>query len=138
MQSKTITIQADIAKEPENVWEYWTKPEHITQWNFASDDWCCPSARNDLRVGGRLETRMEAKNGSFGFDFGGTYDEVEVPKRIAYTLDDGRKVITTLEPKESGTHMITLFDPESQNPIDMQRDGWQAIMNNFKKYVEGL
>lgn len=137
METKPITIAANINARIDKVWDYWNNPEHITQWNFASDDWCCPRSSNDLRVGGKLNSRMEAKDGSFGFDFEAIYDEVIEQKRIAYTMLDGRKAITDFSETDGGTHVTTSFDPDTQNPIDMQRDGWQAILGNFKKYVEG-
>jgi uncharacterized protein YndB with AHSA1/START domain len=113
-------------------------PEHITKWNFASDDWCCPRASNDLKKGGKYAARMEAKDGSFGFDFEAIYDKVDNQKEIAYTMGDGRQAVTTFEDLGGKTKVTTIFDAESQNPVEMQRDGWQAIMNNFKKHVEGL
>lgn len=126
------TIEADVAK----TWDYWTGPEHITQWNFADESWHCPSAENDLRVGGKLKSRMEAKDGSFGFDFEAIYDEVVEHKKIVYTLGDGRQVDTVFEALGDSTKMVTVFDAEEQNPLEMQKGGWQAILNNFKKYTE--
>lgn len=126
------TVNAPIAK----VWEYWTEPEHITQWNTASDDWHTPSATNDLREGGSFTARMEAKDGSFGFDFGGTYTKVTKHAQIDYTMGDSRKVSVTFEDQEGKTHITETFDPETQNSPEMQRQGWQAIMDNFKKHVE--
>ena len=131
-----ISIQTTVEADAQKVWDYYTLPEHITKWNFASDDWHCPSAENDLRPGGRYKTRMEAKDGSFGFDFEATYDEVINQKKIVYTLDDGRKVDTDFESLDGKTKVTTVFDAESENSVDMQRDGWQAILNNFKKYTE--
>lgn len=136
MEPTKITIEAEIAADPKKVWEYWTKPEHITGWNFASDDWQCPSAENDLKVGGKYKARMEAKDGSFGFDFECIYDEVIDQKRIAYTIGDGRKVITDFAQNGGSTKVTTTFDAENQNPVEMQKNGWQAILNNFKKYTE--
>ncbi|SMD33078.1 Uncharacterized conserved protein YndB, AHSA1/START domain [Reichenbachiella faecimaris] len=137
MKTTKINIETFVSSAGKKVWDCWTKPEHITQWNFASDDWRCPSAQNDLSVGGKYSARMEAKDGSFGFDFEATYDEVIDQKKIAYTMSDGRQAITTFESTAGVTKIHTVFDAESENPIDMQRDGWQAILNNFKKYVEG-
>ncbi len=131
-----ITIEAIVNANPDKVWSYWNESEHITQWNFASDDWCCPSAENDLRVGGKLQSRMEAKDGSFGFDFEGTYTQVVPQKKIAYTLEDGRCVTTQFEDNGNKTKITTTFDAESENPIEMQKGGWQAILNNFKKHTE--
>lgn len=136
MSHSKITIDSEISAGVDKVWEYWTNPEHITKWNFASDDWCCPSASNDLIIGGKYMARMEAKDGSFGFDFIATYDNVERLKTLSYTLDDGRKVITQFESMGDMTRVKTCFDAESQNSKDMQRKGWQAILDNFKKYVE--
>ena len=131
-----ITIEASIHATPEQVWQCWTLPEHITKWNQASDDWHTPYAENDLRVGGRFSSRMESKDGKFGFDFGGVYDVVEPPSRLDYTLGDGRVVHITMEPVDGGTHVIETFEAESENSIERQRQGWQAILDNFKRYVE--
>ena len=131
-----ITVETTIHAPIEKVWSYWTEPIHITKWNSASDDWHTPSSENDLRVGGKFTSRMEAKDGSFGFDFGGVYDEVKLNEFISYTIGDGRKVEITFIREENDTKIIEVFDPESENPIDMQQAGWQAILNNFKKYAE--
>lgn len=131
-----ITIKANVKASAKKVWELWTNPKHIVKWNTASDEWHTPKAENDLRVGGKFLSRMEAKDGSFGFDFTGTYDEVEPLKRIAYTMEDGRKAEIDFKENQGNTAIITVFDAESQNPIDMQRDGWQAILDNFKHYTE--
>ncbi|MDT8405062.1 SRPBCC family protein [Sulfuriflexus sp.] len=136
MINEQITIDTVIAAPPEIVWQYWTEPDHIMQWNFASDDWCCQSAENDLKVGGQYRARMEAKDGSFGFDFEAVYDEVSAPNTLTYTMADGRKVATNFEAQGRSTKVTTIFDAEQENAIDMQRDGWQAILNNFKSYVE--
>lgn len=131
-----VTVEASIQAPVEKVWKYWTEPKHITKWNSASEDWHCPSAENDLRVGKRFSSRMEAKDGSFGFDFGGVYDEVKINEAIAYTLGDGKKVDITFISQGKETKVIETFDPESSNPIEMQKGGWQAILDNFKKYTE--
>ncbi len=136
MTSDTITIAALVDAPVERTWRCWTLPEHITRWNFASDDWCCPHAENDLRVGGRYVARMEAKDGSFGFDFEAIYDEVSELRTLAYTMTDGRRVQTLFEAQGDSTHVTTVFDPETENSVDMQRQGWQAILDNFKHYVE--
>ena len=120
----------------EKVWEYWSGPEHITKWCNASPDWHTPSADNDLRTGGKFSTRMEAKDGSFGFDFGGVYDEVITNKLINYTMDDGRKVSIIFKADGDTTKITETFDVEDENPVEMQRDGWQSILNNFKNYTE--
>lgn len=132
----TIKIENAVNVPVETVWEFWTKPEHITKWNNASDDWHTPRAENDLRVGGKFLSRMEAKDGSFGFDFAGVYTEVKTNELIAYTIDDGRNVKVTFEAKDNTTKIITTFEAETQNSIEMQRNGWQAILNSFKKYAE--
>lgn len=136
MNSEQITIQSTIQANSKKVWEDYTKPEHIIHWNFASDDWQCPWAKNDLRVGGKYSARMEAKDGSFGFEFEATYDKVIDQKLISYTMEDGRKASVTFESLENKTQVTIIFDAEDQNPIEMQRGGWQAILDNFKKYVE--
>lgn len=136
MSNTKITIEAEISADTKKVWDYFTKPEHITEWNFASDDWHCPKAENDLRVGGKFKSRMEAKDGSFGFDFEGVYDEVINQKKIGYTMLDGRQVIINFESLANKTKVTTTFDAENENPVEMQRDGWQASLNNFKKYTE--
>lgn len=131
-----ITIETIVNAPVEKVWESWTEPEHIKKWNSASEDWHTPKAENDLRVGGAFSSRMEAKDGSFGFDFGGIYDEVIKHKLIAYTLGDDRKVKVTFEGNGSSTKVTEDFDAENTNPIEMQQGGWQAILDNFKKYTE--
>jgi len=135
-QVKAITVETTVNAPVEKVWTLWSSPEHITKWNTASDDWHTPRAENDLRTGGKFSSRMEAKDGSFGFDFGGVYDDVVNNQRIAYTMGDGRKVDVKFSPVGNTTRIVETFEPESQNPIEMQRGGWQAIMDNFKKYVE--
>ncbi|MGI8636050.1 MAG: SRPBCC family protein, partial [Segetibacter sp.] len=120
----------------EKVWEYWTVARHIEKWNSASDDWHTPRAENDLRVGGKFSARMEAKDGSFGFDFGGVYDAVEKYKFIEYTLGDQRKVSITFTSQGNETKIVETFDGENTHSTEMQRGGWQAILNSFKKYTE--
>jgi uncharacterized protein YndB with AHSA1/START domain len=137
MKTSKITIEATISAAPNKVWAYWTQPEHITKWNFATDDWQCPRAMNDLRVGGKYGARMEAKDGSFGFDFEAVYNEVVDQKKLTYTMEDGRKVTTDFEKLGDKTKVTTVFDAESENSEEMQKSGWQAILNNFKKYTEG-
>ena len=131
-----ITIETVVNAPVEKVWENWNAPEAIIKWNSAHPDWHTPWATNDLRVGGKITSRMEAKDGSMGFDFGGTYDEVELHKTIAYTLGDDRKVRITFTPEGNRTRVTETFDAEDQNPHDMQRAGWQAILDNFKSYTE--
>lgn len=136
MDKTKITIETIISAYTKKVWEYYSAPEHITKWNFASDDWHCPSAENDLRTGGKFKSRMEAKDGSFGFDFEGVYDEVVDHKKIAYTMPDSRQVTTYFENLGDKTKVTTTFDAENENSVEMQRTGWQSILNNFKQYVE--
>lgn len=131
-----VTVQADIQASIEKVWRYWTEPEYITKWNQASEDWHSPSAENDLRVGGKFVTRMEAKDGSMGFDFEGMYDVVKLHEEISYTMEDGRKVMITFVNQGNETKVIETFDAESSHPVEFQQAGWQAIMDNFKKYTE--
>lgn len=131
-----ITVETTVNAPVETVWSYWTEPEHITQWNSASDDWHTPRATNDLREGGMFTCRMEAKDGSAGFDFGGTYTKVLDCRQIDYTMDDGRTVSITFEQQDGHTHITESFDAESENPLEMQRQGWQAILDRFKAYVE--
>ncbi len=132
-----ITIDITILSPVKKVWDCFNAPEHITQWNFAHETWHCPSAANDLKAGGTFKTRMEAKDGSFGFDLEGTYDEVIPYENIKYHLQDGRKVEVIFEAVDENTTKVTeRFDPEKQNSAEMQRDGWYAILNNFHKYVE--
>lgn len=136
MSFEKITIEATINASPSKVWEYYTQPKHIINWNFADPSWCCPSASNDLKVGGKYSARMEAKDGSFGFDFEATYDDVKDKEKLAYTMPDNRTVLVSFDEENGKTKVTTLFDAEGENPIEMQRDGWQAILNNFKSYVE--
>ncbi len=130
-----LTVEVSVNAPIEKVWEFWSKPEHITQWNAASEDWHTPRAENDLRTGGEFSSRMEAKDGSFGFDFAGTYDEVIEHELIAYTIGD-RKVEVVFVPLGDKTLITESFEAESENSLEMQQGGWQSIMDNFKKYVE--
>lgn len=133
---KIIQIKTTINAPVEKVWKYWTSPGHIMQWNNASDDWHTPHAENDLRVGGKFLSRMEAKDRSFGFDFDGVYDQVIAHERIAYTLGDGRKVNFIFSGNGNKTKITEIFDAEKTNSIEMQQAGWQSILDNFKKYTE--
>lgn len=135
--TQPVTVQATINAPIAEVWNKWNAPEHITQWCFASDDWHAPYSENDVRVGGNIKTTMAAKDGSFSFDFGGTYTEVEENRYLAYTLGDGRKVTVLFEEEGDGTNVTETFDPENVHPVDFQQAGWQAILDNFKKYAEG-
>lgn len=134
--NKLITISTTVNAPIEKVWEVWTNPVHIMHWNNASADWQTTFAENDLRKGGSFTSRMEAKDGSFGFDFGGIYDKVTAHEQIAYTMGDGRKVNTSFESDNGSTKVTTVFEPENQNPEEMQRGGWQSILDNFKSYTE--
>lgn len=136
MDTKQITVGATIDAHPQKIWRLWTQPDHIAKWNFANPDWHCPKAENDLRVGGRLCYRMEAKDGSFGFDFEGAYSEIIDQEKIVYTLPDGRVSTTTFENLGDRIKLTTTFDAEQENSLDMQREGRQAIINNFKNYVK--
>jgi uncharacterized protein YndB with AHSA1/START domain len=131
-----IIISSQINAPISKVWEMWTMPSHICRWNFATPEWCCPSCKNDLVLGGKLESRMEAKDGSFGFDFWCTYNDIQVEKNLALTMGDGRKWLVEFESNADGTLVTEHFEPESENPREMQEGGWQAILNNFKAYVE--
>ena len=132
----TITVETIINAPIEKVWECWTKPEHIVQWNNASDDWYTPTATNDLRVGGTFHARMEAKDGSVGFDFIGTYEAVQHHEYIEYALADGRNVSINFTADGDSTRIVEKFGAEDTNPVEMQQAGWQAILDNFKKHVE--
>ncbi|HEX5653265.1 MAG TPA: SRPBCC family protein [Chitinophagaceae bacterium] len=135
-EKTTITVQNTIQAPVHKVWEYWTKPEHITHWNFATDEWHSPWAKSDMRVGGSFSARMEARDGSMGFDFGGVYDAIRENEYIEYTLGDGRKVKIHFIPEGNATKVVESFEAESENSIELQRGGWQAILDNFKKYTE--
>ncbi len=137
MTSQQITIDTTIGAPVERVWEAYTTPADITRWNFASDDWCCPSAEADLKVGGAYRARMEAKDGSFGFDFEAVYEALAPYEALTLAMSDGRRARTTFETVGGSTRVKTTFDAEDQSSIEMQRDGWQAILNSFKSYVEG-
>jgi uncharacterized protein YndB with AHSA1/START domain len=134
---KTVMVQTVIKAPVEKVWRLWTTPEHITKWNNASDDWHTPRAENDLRAGGKFFCRMEAKDGSSGFDFVGTYDEIKKNELVSYTMEDERKVkVTFSKNNDAETEVVETFEAESANPVEMQCAGWQAILDNFRKYVE--
>ncbi|GEO11663.1 SRPBCC family protein [Segetibacter aerophilus] len=135
-EKETITVEATVKAPVEKVWSFWSEPQHIKKWNNASDDWHTPQAENDLRVGGKFSARMEAKDGSFGFDFGGVYNEVKENEYIEYTIGDGRKVQVSFVPNGNETKVVETFEAESTHSIELQRGGWQAILDNFKKYTE--
>ncbi len=131
-----VTVETTVQAPIEKVWDYLTQPAHITKWNFASHDWCCPTATNDLKVGGKFSYRMESKDGRHGFDFGGVYTLVEPQHKISYKLADDRTVDITFVTQGNTVKVMETFAAESQNTIEMQRSGWQSILNNFKKHVE--
>ena len=135
MTTQSITVETTVAALVTVVWDAYITPEDIMQWNFASPDWCCPRAEVDLRNGGALSFRMEARDGSMGFDFAGTYEEVDAPGGVTIKLDDGRLSRTTFEAEGDGTRVRTVFEPEATNPVEMQRAGWQAILDNFAAHV---
>jgi uncharacterized protein YndB with AHSA1/START domain len=128
-----IIVATTVPVPPERAWELYTNPKEVVRWNFASDEWHCPSASIDLQAGGIHKARMEAKDGSFGFDFEGTYAEVDAPHALTLVLGDGRQSRTTFAPSANGTRVETTFDAETENPLEMQRDGWQAILDNYGK-----
>lgn len=131
-----ITVDAVINTSLEKVWNFWTQPEHIIKWNNASLDWHTPKAENDLKAGGKFLFRMEAKDGSFGFDFEGVYDRVIHHELISYVIADGRKVDVVFSPLGSKTAVSETFEAENTNSLELQEEGWQSILNNFKKYAE--
>ena len=132
----TITVETTVNAPLEKVWKYWNEPDHITKWAHASDDWHTTRAENDLKTGGKFLSRMEAKDGSFGFEFAGIYDLVKDKEYIEYTMADGRKVKINFTGNGDTTKVVESFDAEETNSVEMQRGGWQAILDNFKKYVE--
>ncbi len=137
-QATVITVQATVHAPITTVWDSRNNPVLITQWAFASPDWQTPWAKNDLRVGGSFSSRMEAKDGSFGFEFGGVYDAVTINELIAYTMADGRKVMVEFSAEGDATKVVERFDAENENSVEKQQMGWQAILDNFKKYTESL
>lgn len=139
MENKTkITVECTIKSSIDKVWNYWTTPEQIMLWNNASDDWYCPKASNNLKVGGRFLYTMAAKDGSFSFDFEGTYTEVIENKSIKYVLDDEREVSVDFIAIGDMVEIVETFEAETQNTVELQQFGWQAILNNFKKLVENI
>ncbi len=136
MAKTKIKVETTVNAGIEKVWSYWTLPEHVMNWNFASDEWHCPKAKNDLRNGGKFCYTMASKDGKSSFDFEGFYDEVIVNKKIAYTLGDGRQVTIEFENEDGMTKITETFDPENINSEELQRNGWQSILNNFRKLAE--
>jgi uncharacterized protein YndB with AHSA1/START domain len=133
-----VTIETTVNAPVEKVWKAWTDPDHITKWNFASDDWHSPWAKSDLREGGNFSARMEAKDGSMGFDFGGVFNVIKTNEYIETTLGDGRKVETTFISQDNQTKVVEIFEAENIHPVEFQKAGWQAILDNFKKYAESI
>jgi len=131
-----ITVEADIRASVQQVWDKYTNPEHILKWNNASDDWHTPRAENDLRTGGRFLSRMEARDGSAGFDFTGVYTDVRPLEQINYTMDDDRKAEVSFVSGGNETKLRISFEAEQTNPVELQKEGWQSILDNFRKYVE--
>ncbi len=136
MKFNKITIDTVVSTDIQKAWNFYTQTEHITQWNFAADSWHCPSATNDLQVGGKFSSRMEAKDGSFGFDFEGIYTDLENGKQFTYELEDGRKASVSFKDKGTETNVRIVFDAETENSEELQKGGWQAILDNYKKYTE--
>ena len=136
-EKSPVTVQTEVQAPLDKVWDYFTKPEHLVKWNNASDEWHTPHAENDLRVGGKFLSRMAAKDGSASFDFSGVYDEVTPKQLIAYSLADGRKVKINFAAAGDNIHISETFDTENTHPPEIQKAGWQAILDNFKKYTEG-
>lgn len=136
--SQKIIVKTIVETPIKTVWKSWTEPQHIVNWNFASDDWHSPNSENDLKVGGSFRSRMEAKDGSIGFDFEGKYTKVEDQKAIEYVMADGREVYISFEDLGESTKVTENFHPESVNSLELQKGGWQAILDNFKKYTETL
>jgi len=135
-EKTVIIVETTVHAPVETVWKLWTEPSHIIHWNNASDDWLTTRAENDLRVDGRFLSRMEARDGSSGFDFSGKYTRVEQYKLIETTLDDGRNVQVLFFQRGDVTAITEAFEAEQENSVELQKEGWQAILNNFKKYVE--
>jgi uncharacterized protein YndB with AHSA1/START domain len=133
-----ITVETIVKSPVEKVWKSWNEPEHIMNWCHASDDWHAPASTNDIRTGGTFSTTIAAKDGSYSFDFGGVYDNVKEHELIQYTMGDGRKVEVIFTREGNDTKVVETFEAESTNPLEMQRSGWQAILDNFKKYTESL
>lgn len=134
--AQKIIVETIVDAPVEKVWELWNEPEHIKGWAFASDDWEAPFAQNDVQTGGKFVTRMAAKDGSASFDFGGVYSLVIPLKLMEYIMGDGRTVSIVFETVAEGTKITETFEMESENSEDMQRTGWQSILDNFKKYAE--
>lgn len=136
MMSDKIKVAVTVNADANKVWDYYTNPIHIVKWNFADPSWHCPSAENDLKVGGTYKARMEAKDGSFGFDFEAVYEEVEIGKSFTYVFGDRKATVEFLSDNNSQATVVVTFDPENEHPIELQKGGWQSILDNFKRYTE--
>ena len=136
MSFTKITIQATVFTDRKKAWTNYTEAKHITQWNFASEDWCCPAAVNDLVVGGKFSWRMEAKDGSFGFDLEGVFTEIVPLEKLKYVFMDQREAEISFSDLPEGTLVQLIFDAENENSLELQQDGWQSILNNFKSHTE--
>lgn len=136
MNQNVIEVSVRVFAKPESVWTYWTSPEHIKQWNSASKDWHTPRVSNELKEGGQFLYRMETRNGKQGFDFKGKYTYLKYPDTIEYTMDDGRKVTVSFKKEQNEVLITERFEADQEYPEDMQREGWQSILDNFKKYIE--
>jgi len=137
IENEKITVQTTVAVDLEKAWDAYTRPEHITQWNFADPSWHCPQAINDLRVGGRYHARMEAKDGSYGFDFEAVYTDVQPGIQFTYEFG-GRRATVLFQTHDNLTEVSVVFDPETENALELQRNGWQAILDNYRKHTESL
>lgn len=131
-----ITVETEVAASPKQVWDAWVTPDHITKWNFAIDEWCCPKAEIDLKSGGKFKYRMEAKDGSVGFDFEGVFTKVAPQQSLHFKLGDDRLVTIEFLQTANGTRVAETFEAEDENSAEQQKQGWQSILNNFKKHVE--
>ena len=131
-----ITVQSNIQAPVQKVWEYFTNPQHVINWNFAMPEWHCPSATNQLEVGGEFHYTMSARDNSMSFDFWGTYQKIEKEKNIEILLGDGRSMLVTFEMTDISTIITEKFEPEKENPVELQEAGWQIILDNFKRYIE--
>jgi uncharacterized protein YndB with AHSA1/START domain len=138
MKKNKITVKTIVSTTITKAWECWTNPKHIINWNFASNDWHCPKAENDLKIGGKFTFTMSSKDGQMSFDFIGIYTQVTINQKIAYTMEDDREAEILFELTPNGVEIIESFEPENENPLELQQAGWLAILNNFKIYVESL
>ncbi|HEX8277591.1 MAG TPA: SRPBCC family protein [Segetibacter sp.] len=134
--SNKIKVTTTINADAKRVWDYYTNPTHIVKWNFADPSWHCPSAENDMKIGGTYKARMEAKDGSFGFDFEAVYEELEIGRSFTYAFGDRKSTVEFVSNNNNQTTVVVTFDPEKENPIEMQKGGWQSILDNFKSYTE--